>query len=202
MNRDIFYQNEIELAQTSFKSDYSDYIIIGDEKSYLFRVLSDVFEKFSDGSFNKTCIICVLNGADNKERILKKTSESVEQYNCQRCIIYDENTLPVSEKGYYIAEREYLCLADKNITETVKNISNKVPAVFLVCDEIIGPGLKCKDEFSFADNKIEISDNDCKVTNGYTYIRDAVTSVFMAISKLNEKNIYNVSSFAVNDCVL
>lgn len=200
MNRDIFYRNEIELAQSSFKSDYSDFVIIGDENSYLFGVLSDIFRAFSDGSFRKTCVISVLYGSDNKVNILEKTSDAVNQNNCHRCIICDENTLPVSEKGYYIAEREYLYLADKNITEAVKNISDKVPTVFLVCDEIIGPGLKLKDEFCFADNRIVISDDDCKTTSGYTYIRDIVASIFMAINKLEEKNIYNVSSFAVSDC--
>ncbi len=200
MNQDIFYQNEIELAQSSFKSDYSDFVIIGDESGYLFQVLNDVFGKFSDGSFRKTCVISVLCGSVNKENILKKTSETVKQNNCQRCIICEENALPVSGKGYYIAEREYLHLADKNITEAVKSISDRLPTVFLVCDEIIGPGLKLKDKFCFPDNKIEISDDDCKNIFGHTYIRDILASVILAISKLNEKNIYNVSSFAVSDC--
>ncbi len=200
MNCDIFYRNEIELAQSVLKSDYSDYVIIGDENNYLLKVLSDVFGKFSDGTFRKTCVIGVLYGSDNKENILKRISDKVNQNNCQKCVICDENTLSFSEKGYYIAEREYLHLADKNITETVKNISDKVSTVYLVCDEIIGPGLKLKDKFCFSDNRIEISDNDCQTTLGYTYIRDVVASVFMAISKLNEKNIYNVSSFAASDC--
>ncbi len=200
MNRDIFYRNEIELAQSTFKSDYSDFVIIGDEGNYLFDVLSDIFKKFSEGSFRKTCVISVLYGSDDKENVLKKTSEAVSRNNCERCVICDENTLDISENGYYIAEREYMLLADKTLTEAVKNISDKVSTVFLVSDEIIGPGLELKDKFCFADNKIEIWDADCKTTYGYTYIRDIAASIFMAISKLDEKNVYNVSSFAVSDC--
>ena len=200
MNQDIFYRNEIELAQATVRADYSDFMIIGDENSYLFNVLSDIFEKFSDGSLRKTCVISVLYGSANKVNILEKTSSAVEQNNCCRCIICDENTLPVSEKGYYIAEREYLHFADENIMKAVKNISDKAPTVFLVCDEIIGPGLMLKEKFGFADSRIEISDDDCKNIFGYTYIRDIVSSVILAVGKLKEKNIYNVSSFAVSDC--
>ena len=200
MTRDIFYSNEIEYAQSSFKSAYSDYVIIGDENNYLTEVLKDVFEKISDGTFRKTCVISVPYGSDNKADILKETSEVVSKDNCQRCVICDENTLGADINGYYIAEREYMHLAGKETIEAVKSIAAKVSTVMLVYDEIIGPGLALKDNFNFSDNKINISDDDCAITFGYTYIRDAIASVVMAINKLDEKNIYNVSSFAVNDC--
>ena len=51
LRNDIFYSNEIEYAQSSFKSVFSDYVIIGDEKNYLAEVLRDVFENFSDSYF-------------------------------------------------------------------------------------------------------------------------------------------------------
>ena len=202
LNRDIFYLNEIEFAQSSFKSDYSDFVIIGDKDSYLFEVLTDVFGKFSDGSFRKTCVISVLYGSDNKTELLKKTSDEVTRNNCQKCIICDDNTLTAQEKGYYIAEREYMLLSDKAVTEAIKSLSDKASTTLLVCDEIIGPGLKLKDEFCFNNNEIEISDDDCKTVSGYAYIRDVVSAVFMATDKLKEKNIYNVSSFAISDCEL
>ncbi len=197
---DIFYQNEIEYVRSLLKSDCSDYVIIGQDGNYFFETLRCVFKPCSDKKSDNVCIIGVVYGADNKEEILQKVSDAVSEYNCNKCIICDNNTLSPDSRGITVSEREYIFLTDeKNTVEKAKELSKKVPLCLLIFDEIIGPGCKLKENFCFTDGKISISDEDMTVAYGYTYIRDALSSIVMAVQKLKKGNIYNVSSFKASD---
>ncbi len=200
MTRDIFYQNEIEYARSFLKSDCYDYVIIGQDGDYLFETLKCVFKPCSDKKSENVCVIGVIYGSVNKEEILQKVSDTVSTYNCKKCIICDNNSLRPDSRGITVSEREYIFLTDeKNIVEKAKELSQKVPLNLLVFDEIIGPGCKVKDNFRFADGKISVSDEDIANVYGYTYIRDTLTAIVMAVQKLKKGNIYNVSSFKASD---
>ncbi len=196
MAHDIFYQNEIEYARSLLKSDFSDYVIIGQDGDCLFETLKHIFKPCSDKKSENVCVIGVIYGCDNKEEILQKVSETVSEYNCRKCVICDSNSLSPDLRGITVSEREYIFLTDeKNIVEKEKELSKKVPLNLLVFDEVIGPGCKLKDSFCSADGKISISDEDVANVYGYTYIRDALSAIVMAVQKLKQGNIYNVSSF-------
>lgn len=200
MAGNIFYQNEIEYSRSLLKSDCYDYVIIGQDGCYLFDTLKCVLKLCSDKNAENVCVIGLLYGSVNKEELLKKVSDAVSEYNCKKCVICDNNTLNPDSRGIIVSEREYIFLTeDKNIIEKTKELSKKVPLNLLIFDEIIGPGCKLKDAFSFADGKISVSDEDIENVYGYTYIRDILTAIIMAVHKLNKGNIYNVSSFKASD---
>lgn len=200
MTHDIFYQNEIEYARSLLKTDCYDYVIIGQDGNYLFETLRCVFESCADKKSENVCIIGVVYGSDNKEEILNKVSDAVSEYNCKKCIICDSNSLNPDSRGVTVSEREYIFLSkEKNIVEKAKVLSKKVPLSLLIFDEIIGPGCKLKDNFSFADGKISVTDEDNSLVNGYTYIRDAISAMIIAVQKLKCGNIYNISSFKATD---
>lgn len=200
MTHNIFYQNEIEYARSLLKTDCSDYVIIGEAGDYLFETLKDVFKPCSDKKAENVCVIGVIYGSDNKEKLLQNISDAVSEYNCRKCIICDGNSLKPDSRGITVSEREYIFLTDeKNIVEKIKEMSKKVSVNLLVFDEIIGPGCKLREKFCFDDGKITISDEDMTGVYGYTYIRDALSAIILASQKLKTGNIYNVSSFKASD---
>lgn len=200
MTHDIFYQNEIEYARSLLKSDCHDYVVIGQEGNYFFEILKCILGSCTDKKSENVCVIGVVYGSDKKEEILNKLSDAVSEYNCKKCIICDNNSLNPDLRGITVSEREYIFLSkEKNIVEKAKELSKKVPLSLLIFDEIIGPGCKLEDKFCFADGKISVTDVDNSVVNGYTYIRDAISAIIIAVQKLKCGNIYNISSFKATD---
>ncbi len=199
MISDIFYQNEIELACSALKSDYYDFVIIGEEGDYFYETIKKVFGNRSKNNPDNKCVIASLCGSNNKDRIMHCVAESVSSGKCKKCIICDDNTLTCNN-SFTVSEREYVCLVeDKGIIEKSIALQKIVPANLLIFDEIIGPGSNVKNIFNPADEKITVSDEDTYVTCGYTYIRDALLAVILAVTELKNGNIYNVSSFKASD---
>lgn len=200
MKSDIFYQSEIEYARSFLKSYYSDFVIIGEDGSYFFDALKDVFNGFSKGTSDKVCVIAVLCGNSNKAKLMKQAAEIVASGKCEKCIICDDNILPYNNKGFTVSEREFVCLTeDKSVIEKSKALQQAVPTNLLIFDKIIGPGCKNESLFNIADDKISATDDDVSVIHGYTYLRDALTAVLLSLDKLKNGNIYNVSSFKASD---
>lgn len=200
LTHDIFYQSEIEFARSALKSDYSDFVIIGEDGSYLYEVLKDVTSNVIKDDTQKKCVVAVLCGSKDKAKLMRQTSEFVLTGKCCRCIICDDNSLPCNDKGFAVSEREYICLTeDKTVIEESKELHKTVPANLLIFDEIIGPGCR-NSKFEIEDGKISVTDEDCAEVCGYTYIRDALSAVLLCLSALKNGNIYNVSSFKASDC--
>ncbi len=199
MIRDIFYQNEIELARSVFKSDYSDYVIIGEDGNYLFEALKKVINPSQNKKSDNFCVIGVLTDAENKENLIEKISDAASSHGCRKCVICDENTLDYSDGDIAFSEREFVfSVSQKNVIEKSKEISRKTSAILLVFDKIIGPGFGFEKDFEFSNDKISVTDDDTLFYQGYTYIRDALSAVLMSFSKLKDGNIYNVSSFTAS----
>ena len=199
MNSDIFYQNEIEYAKAFLKSDCYDFVIIGDENDYFYETLKAVFENHQANASAGKCVIVSLCGRSNKEEIMQRAEELISRVKCETCIVCDDNVLPC-DKNFTVSEREYLCLVqDKNVAEKTAQFQKTTPANLLIFDEIIGPGCKDGKLFRPAGDKITASDEDTHEVYGYTYIRDALQSVILALTRLKKGNVYNVSSFKASD---
>ncbi|MBQ7958000.1 MAG: LicD family protein [Clostridia bacterium] len=210
MNKDIFYESEKDYALSAFMkmgAGYSHYVILGNENDYLFSSLTDLFSQihvsfscnFEPFNSDNFCVICLAHSFDYRENLLSATESLVNNNGCGKCIIFDRNTLPVNREKLYVAEREYNFLNKYDPAFDKAKIINKyIPTVLLRSDEIVGPG--CGFEKIFENvrktDRITISDKDDMDVYGYTYIRDALTSIVMAIGKLKTGNVYNVSSFA------
>lgn len=210
MNRDVFYESEKEYARSVFlKSDvcFSHYVILGDEEDYLFSALKDLFmitgvsfscnyQPFDSQNF---CVICLAHSFDFRENILSAAENLILTHGCKKCIIFDKNTLAKNDKGLYIAEREYIFMSKyDSVFEKSKEFNRRVPTVFLRSDKVVGPGYGFEEIFETVgkSGRVTISDKDSTDICGYTYIRDALTAIVMAIGKLKIGNVYNVSSFA------
>ena len=208
--KDVFYESEKEYARSVFlkyKADFSHYVILGDEDDYLFSTLKDLlaltnvsfstnYQPFSSQNF---CVICLAHSVGYKESILQETENLISDHCCNKCVIFDKNRLDKNSDGLYISEREYdfLCKYDPAFTNA-KLFNKRVPTVLLRSDEIVGPGVGFEDIFESVKKteRVTISDKDSGDVCGYTYIRDALTSIVMAIGKLKTGNVYNVSSFS------
>lgn len=200
MKADVFYQSEIEYACSLLKSDYSDFVIIGDEGDYFYESLKDVLCNSLKSDSDNLCVVAVLCGSAHKSDIMKQVAGIVSSGKCKKCIICDDNNLPLSNKGIIISEREFICLTeDKSIIEKAQALQKIVPTNLLIFDEIIGPGSGKLNFVNITDGKISVTDEDVSVVRGYTYLRDALSAVLLSLNKLKSGNIYNVSSFNASD---
>ncbi len=200
MKADVFYQSEIEYVRSCMKSDYYDFIIIGDEGNYFFESLKDVLCNSLKVASDDVCVIAVLCGSTHKSDIMKQVAEIVSSGKCKKCIICDDNGLPYNNKGVVVSEREFMCLTeDKSVIEKSETLQKIVSTNLLIFDKIIGPGSQNLNFINVTDSKISVADKDASVVRGYTYLRDALCAVLLSLNKLKSGNIYNVSSFKVSD---
>ncbi len=196
---DIFYQNEIALAKKNIKNSYSDFVIIGNESNYFFTALKEAFPDSNEPSTEDFCVIAVLNGEKDKEKLVKQAEKFALQSNCKKCVICDENTLSPMKKGMSVSEREYILLAEDNgLFSYIKKSPVNTKTVFLVFDKLIGPGNGFESELETNNGEIEVTNNDAVSVCGYTYIRDAFSAISYALTVLNGGNVYNVSSFTAS----
>ncbi|MBP3329912.1 MAG: LicD family protein [Clostridia bacterium] len=211
MKTDIYYQNVIASVYSDFlkKSDcFSHFVLLGEDGDYFFETLKYLFstcdtksvscndEHFLSDNF---CVISVFHSAEDKDSILAKLEKTVFLPGCQKCLIFDNNTLESAD--FLVSEREYCVLNDNNVIfEKAKFFLRSVPVVYFVYDEIIGPGCGFDNELEKINStgRIVIENEDVSYVSGYTYITDALFALIYGFSGLKNGNVYNISSFSAS----
>ncbi len=202
MTENIFIKNEIDLflsKLSKLKKDFTDIVLIGDEKGYLYSLLKENLPNCDCEKARDFCLLAVICDSDDEERLIDEAEKLLSLKNCKKCVICTCNSLKLSEKAFSVAEREYMFLSDeKLVPEKAKIFSKKIPTTLLVFDKIISPDFGLESELNFENDIIEISTQDSAEVFGYTYIRDVLSAVLMSFENLKRGNIYNVSSFAAS----